>query len=89
MHSSQDVLLRRLAHGVLLVVRQDDHVLSLVPKVLDQVRRHVPDVVDASSELTALTKVINADQKGFPPARASRVLKGIGMRGAGAERLRT
>ena len=36
-HGAQDVLLGRLAHGVLLVVGQSDHVLALVPKGLHQV----------------------------------------------------
>ena len=35
MHRSQDVLLGRLAHWILLVVCEDDHVLALVAKVLN------------------------------------------------------
>lgn len=48
MHRPQNILLRRLAHRVLQIVRQDYHVLALIPKVLKQVRRHVLDVVDAT-----------------------------------------
>lgn len=36
-HGAQDVLLSRLAHGILLVVGQSDHVLALVTKGLHQV----------------------------------------------------
>lgn len=48
-HRSEEILLRRLAHGILLVVGQDDHVFSLVTEVFDEVARHVPDIVDAAS----------------------------------------
>ena len=33
MHGSQDVLLRRLTHGILLIIGQEHHVLSLVAKM--------------------------------------------------------
>lgn len=74
-HGSQDVLLERLAHGVLLVVGEDDHVLSLVTELLHQVRRHVAHIVDTTPQLAALTKVVDAYEKGFPPAVALRVLE--------------
>lgn len=48
MHRSEEILLRRLAHGVLLVVGQDDHVFSLIPEVFDEVARHIPHIVDAA-----------------------------------------
>lgn len=86
-HGPQYVLLGWLAHGILLVVREDDHILALVPKLLDQVGRHIPDVVDASPQLAALAKVIDADQQGFPPAVALRVLEGVALRVAIAEGL--
>jgi hypothetical protein len=75
-HGPQDILLSGLAHGVLLVIRENDHVLALVAKVLDEVCRHVPDVVDTPPELAALVEVVDADQQGFPAPRALRVLEG-------------
>lgn len=86
-HGPQYVLLRRLAHGILLVVGKDDHVLALVAKMLDEIGRHVPDVVDAPPQLAALAKVVDADQQGFPPAVALRVLKGVALGMAIAEGL--
>lgn len=85
MHSAQDVLLGRLAHGVLLVVGEQDHVLPLVAKVLDQVRGHVAHVIDAASQLAALAEVVDADEQGLPAAVALRVLEGIVGGGTGAK----
>lgn len=88
MHRPEYVLLGRLAHGVLLVVGEDDHVLALVSKVLGQVGGHVPHVVDAPAQLAALAKVVDADQQGFPLAGALRVLEGEALGVAVAEALR-
>jgi hypothetical protein len=79
-HSSQDVLFCGLAHGVLLIVGEYYHVFAPVAKVFDQVSRHVSDVVDAAAQLAALAKIVDADQKCFPPTRALRVLEGIALR---------
>lgn len=49
MHGAKDVLLAGLAHGILLVVGKNHHVLTLVAKVLGKIGSHVADVVDASS----------------------------------------
>jgi hypothetical protein len=81
-HSTEDVLLGRLAHGVLLVICEDHHILSPVPKVLDEVRSHVADVVDASSQLPALAEVVDTDEKAFPAARAVGVSECIALRGS-------
>ena len=78
-HGAEDILLRRLAHRVLQVVGEDDHVLALVAKVLKQVRRHVLDVVDATPQLPALPEVVDPDQQRLAPARAVRVLEGIAL----------
>lgn len=78
-HGAQDVLLGGLTHGVLLIVRQDDHVLPLVAEMLDEVGRHVPYVVDAAAELAALAKVVDADEQRFPSARAVGVSKSIAL----------
>ncbi len=48
-HCSKDVLFRRLAHGVLLVVCQDDHVFARVAEIAIEVCRHVLDIVYAPS----------------------------------------
>ena len=63
MHCSKNVGLVRLTHGILLIISQDDHIFSRISKVLVQVRGHVLDIVDASSELSSLVEVINANQK--------------------------
>lgn len=76
-HRPKDILLGRLAHGVLLIIRQDNHVLSPVAVVLDQVSGHVAHVIDAATELTTLAKVVDAHQQRLPPARAVGVLKRV------------
>lgn len=87
MHGAQDVLLRRLAHGVLLVIGEQNHVLPLVAKVLDQVRGHVAHVIDTAPQLATLAEVVNADEQGLPAAVALRVLERIVGGGAGTEML--
>ena len=62
MHGTQDILLCRLAHGVLLIVCQDYHVLTGIPKVLVQIRAHVLDVIDTSSELSPLAEIVDTNQ---------------------------
>lgn len=89
MHGPQDVLLGGLAHGVLLVIGEDNHIFALVVEVLDEVGRHVPNIVDAAPELTALAEVVDADKQGFSPTRTGTVFEGIALRGAVAEVLRT
>lgn len=78
-HGSQDILLGGLAHGVLLVVGEDDHVLSLVTELFHQVGRHVAHVIDAAVELTALAKVVYAHEQGFSPTVTLRVLKVVAL----------
>lgn len=62
MHGPQDVLLGGLAHRVLLVIGENNHIFALVVEVLDEVGRHVPNIVDAAPELTALAEVVDADK---------------------------
>lgn len=73
-HRPQNILLRRLADGILLVVGEYHHVLPLIPKVRHQVPRHVAHVVDASPQLAPLAKVVDADQESLAHARTHRVL---------------
>ena len=75
MHRPDDVRLGRLAHRVLLVIRQRHHILPLVPEVLVQVSGHVLDVVDAPAQLPALPEVVDPDQQRLPAPRAVRVLE--------------
>jgi hypothetical protein len=67
-HGTEDVLLSRLAHGVLLVICEDDHVLSSVAEVLNKVGSHVANIVDTPAQLTALTEVVDADQQALAAA---------------------
>lgn len=74
-----------MAHGVLLVIGQHDHIFSLVAEKLVEVVGHVLCVVDASSELTFLAEVVDANQEGLSPACAVRVLESIAVWGAMTE----
>jgi hypothetical protein len=87
MHGTQDVLFRRLAHGILLIVRQDNHVLAFVAEVLDQVARHVLHIVDASAKLPSLAEVIDANQQRFPTSGTVTILKRISLGSSMAEAL--
>ena len=80
MHSPQNVLFRRLAHGVLLIVGQDHHVFTGVSEIAVQVTRHVFHIVDASSQLPFLSKVVDTDQQGLTPACTARVLEIVTLR---------
>ena len=85
MHCAQDVRFCGLAHGVLLVIRERDHVLALVPKELVQVCAHVLDIVDAATELAPLAKVVDTNQQRFPAPITCRVLEGVAIGRAVAE----
>jgi hypothetical protein len=84
-HRAQDILLRRLANGVLLIVGQDDHVVPLVSIRLVQERGHVLHVVDASPQLAPLSEVVYADQQRLSAAGAVRVLERVLLRSAASE----
>ena len=88
MHRPQNILLRRLAHRILQIIRQNHHILPLIPKVLKQVTRHVLDVVDAPAQLAPLPEIVDPDQQRLATARAVRVLEVVVLRRAGAETLR-
>lgn len=70
LHRAKNVVFGGLRNGVLLIVRQDDHILPLVSISLHQELRHVLGVVDAASQLAALPKVVDTDQEGLALARA-------------------
>ena len=75
MHGPYNVDLGWLRHGVLLIVRKDDHVFPSVTKVTIEICRHVLHIVDASSQLASLAKVVDANQESLSPPGAGRVLK--------------
>lgn len=87
MHCAQNVLFCWLTHRILLVVSQNDHIISLVSEVLVQKCRHVLHIIDATTQLTSLSKVVDADQKSFPPPCTVRILESISLRSASAKRL--
>lgn len=84
-HSTQDVGLGRLAHWVLLVIGQNNHVLTGITKGLVQVGRHVLDVVDTPAQLTLLTEIIDTNQQRLSLASASGVLESVILRSAVTE----
>lgn len=86
-HGAQDVLFGRLAHWVLLVVGQGDHVFALVAKSLHQVVGHVLNIIDATSELALLAKVIDTDQERLALAGTVGVLERVSIGSAVAEGL--
>lgn len=78
-HGSQYVCLGWLAHWVLLVVGQGDHILPLVAEELVQIGAHILHVVDASPKLTALAKVVDTNQQRFPSPVTCRVLERVAV----------
>ena len=86
-HSSDDVALGGLRHGVLLVVCEDNHVFPSVAKVVVEVRRHVLHIVNATSQLPSLAKVIDANQESLSPSRAIGIAKVVALRCSVAETL--
>ena len=87
MHCAEDVLFGRLAHRILLVIGQYDHILPRVAEILVQVGAHVLDIVDTTSQLPALVKVVDSNQKRFPPSRTITILEVIALRCTIAKRL--
>lgn len=76
-HRSEHVLLCRLTHWVLLVVCQDDHVIPLIVELGMKICGHVLDVVDATPELTFLTKIVDTNQERLSSTCAVGILKGV------------
>lgn len=84
-HSPKNVCLGRLAHRVLLVIGQEDHVLASVAEVLVQVGRHVLHIVDTSAQLTFLSEVIDTNQQGLSLTRTAGVLEAVALGSAVTE----
>jgi len=70
-----------------LVICQDNHVFPLIVEVVVQVRRHVLDVVDASSQLSSLPKVVDTDKECLTVTGAIRILEAITLRSSITETL--
>lgn len=88
MHGSENVLFGRLAHGVLLIVGKNHHILAFIAKVFGEVGSHVANIVDAAAQLSALVEVVDSDEKGFSPASAVRVSEVVAIGSAMTELLR-
>ena len=65
MHRPEDILLRRLAHGILLIIRENDHIFPLITEMRHKICRHVAHVVYTSPQLATLAKVVNTDKQGL------------------------
>ena len=63
-HPLNDILPRWLELGVSLIISQDDHVALPEASALDQVL-DVIDIIDTSTKLAALAKVVDANEKSF------------------------
>ena len=87
-HGLLHVLLGRNLARVLLIIRQDNHVLPLVAIALVEEPRHVGDVVDAAAQLALLAKVVDADEESLAATAAVGVLESVALRRAAAEGLR-
>lgn len=87
MHCPQDVRFSGLAHGILLVIGQGDHVFALVTEVLVEIVAHVLHVIDTSTQLTALTEVVDSDKQGFATTGTVGVLERVTRRRAMAKGL--
>lgn len=80
MHRTKNIRLGRLAHGVLLIIRQNNHVLARIPEVLVQVCGHVLHVIDATAKLTLLVEIIDSNQQSLSLTSTSRVLEVVSLR---------
>ena len=79
-HRADDVRFCGLAHGILLIIGQNHHVLSGIPEMPIQVPAHILDIVDAATKLAALSEVVYADQKRLATARTGGVLEVVALR---------
>ena len=78
MHGTENVLFGGLAHRVLLVVGQNNHIFSRVAKIAVQVSGHILDIVNAAAELAFLVEVVYANEESLATASTSGILKGVG-----------
>lgn len=62
-----------------MIVCQEYHILPCVSKISVQVCRHIFDIIDTSSQLTLLTKVIDTNEQSLASAGTCRVLKVVAL----------
>ena len=79
MHCSQNIRFCRLAHGILLIVGKEHHIFPGVAEVLIKIRRHILDIVNTSTKLSLLTKIVDSDQQRFPLSCAARILEVVAL----------
>ena len=60
-----------------LIVRQDDHVLPLVPIPLDKEGGDVMYIIDTASQFTVLPKVVDTNQQGLTLTGTVGVLESV------------
>ena len=70
-----------------MIISQDDHVFSLVVEVVVEVRGHILDIIDAASQLSSLSEIVDAYKQSFSTSGASGVLVSIIVRSSIAETL--
>ena len=61
----------------MLIISQDDHVFPFVVEVVIEVRRHILHIIDAPSQLSSLSKIVDSHKQSFPTSSASGVLVSI------------
>lgn len=85
-HGAEDIGLGRLAHGVLLVIREEDHIFAGISEVLIEICRHVLNIVNASSQLTLLAEIVDSNQQCLSLTSTARVLEVVTLWSAVSER---
>lgn len=70
-HGPEDIDLGRLAHGVLLIIGQKNHILASIAEVLIQISRHILNVIDTPAQLTLLAEVVDTNHERLSLARAA------------------
>lgn len=86
-HGTQEIGLGRLAHWILLVIGQEDHVFALVAVVLVEVVAHVLNIIDAPTQLSTLPKVVDSNEQSLAAAGAIGVLERVARGSTCAKRL--
>lgn len=86
MHRPKNIRLGRLAHRVLLIISQDDHVLSSITEAVIQIGRQVLGIIDTTTQLTLLSKVVDPNQQRLSLSRAARVLEVVALGSTVTER---
>src|SRR5687767_6061204 len=62
---------------VLLIIREDDHVFPLVTVPLDEEGRDIVHIIDTSTQLSILSKIVDTDQQSLSFTSTIGVLKRV------------